>query len=112
MLTTLRIEGLAALALPAAEEFYACWLPEIRRALGDDADGITIVLPWASYDHSDWRRAAARDLARAHAPKRVNLVAGEDCAALDATIAYLDRAPGVTGQYLIADGAQAPDVTE
>ena len=59
-----------------------------------------LVLPSAAHDHADWRRAAVRDLARAQAPGRVNLVAGEDGTALDTARAYLRAAPGITGQYL------------
>ncbi len=63
-------------------------------------------MPAAPYDHADWRRAVARDLARAYAPKRVNVVGGNDLAA---TLDYLAGAPGVTGQYLPLDGAGAAD---
>ena len=38
-------------------------------------------------------------LARKHAPRRINMVAGQG-EAVDATEAYLAGAPGITGQYL------------
>ena len=65
---------------------------------------LTIVLPPAPYDHRDWRQAAARDLARAHTPNRVNIIAGETGPNLDSTLCYLASAHGVTGQYLEVAG--------
>lgn len=63
---------------------------------------LAIVLPAAGPDHDDWRRTLARDLARAHAPKRVNIVGADEPHAASAMLAYLGDAPGVTGQYLAA----------
>jgi len=64
-------------------------------------------MPLAPYDHVDWRRAVARDLARAAAPARVNLIAGDDQRAIVAALAFLEDARGVTGQYLPLDGQGA-----
>jgi len=67
-----------------------------------DTNALAIVLPAAGPDHDDWRRTLARDLARAHAPKRVNIVGATGPQAASAMLAYLGDAPGVTGQYLAA----------
>ena len=96
----LRIDWLPASALDAACEFHEAWLEEALHLLDGDADALAIVLPSAPADHVDWRRAAARDLARAVAPQRVNLIAGDDEPAVEATVAFLGDAPGVTGQLL------------
>jgi len=99
MQAALCIDGLADAALEAARAFYDLWLARAEEMLGG-ADALAIVLPPAPYDHDGWRRAVARDLARAHAPKRVNVVSGSDQTDIGATLAYLATAPGITGQYL------------
>ena len=96
----LRIDWLPLGALDAASEFHESWLDEALEALTGEADALAFVLPPAPYDHAGWRRAAVRDLARAVAPKRVNMVAVDDEAAIAATLDYLAWAPGVTGQLL------------
>ena len=73
---------------------------EEARALVAGADSLAILLPSAGPDHADWRRALAHDLARAHAPVRVNVVGGAAGDARDALIAYLAGAKAVTGHYL------------
>lgn len=95
----MRIESLPADAPGAARSFLDDCLPRVAEELAGH-DALAIVLPTAPYDHDDWRRAAARDLARAHAPQRVNIVAGNDETAIAATLEYLAKAPGVTGQLL------------
>lgn len=104
MQVAIRVETLPEGALEAAEAFRAGPLADAREILrrGDD---VAIVLPPASFDHADWRIAMAHDLARAHAPARVNVIAGADEAAIGATLSYLANAPGVTGQYLPLAGA-------
>lgn len=85
----------------AASAFMAFHLKAARTLLSQrDCTAIAIVLMPAAHEHRDWRLALARDLAREAAPKRVNVVAGEASAALDAAIRFLADAPGVTGQYL------------
>lgn len=106
---TLRIETLPAGALEAAAAFHREWLEQAQAILAGDCTVLAIVVPAAPYDHADWRRAAVRDLARAHAPKRVNLVAGDDGAAIAATLDFLARAPGVTGQLLQVGGQEGGD---
>ena len=90
-------------ALDAASAFHANALPQVLQRASATPDSIAVVLPPAPYDHADWRRAVARDLARRCAPVRVNLVAGSDRDGTDAACAYLARAHGVTGHYLILE---------
>lgn len=100
MQAELHVSDLPEDALGAARAFYDRWLKQAEDLLADESTALAIVLPDAPYDHDDWRKAAARDLARAHAPKRVNVIAGEEGNALGATLEYLAGAEGVTGQYL------------
>lgn len=65
-----------------------------------EGESLVISLPPASSDHHDWRIALARDLARARAPARVNVIAGSDDEKLAEILHYLASAKGVTGQYL------------
>ena len=95
------IRGLPTTPLDAAAEFYANELPEIR----DDSDileqhDLVIVFEPAGDEHHAWRLAAIQELARDMAPRRVNGIVGADASAILETIAYLDVAPGVTGQLL------------
>ena len=96
----LEVTSLPKSALDAATHFHAEILPQARELIGRETAGLTIHLPAADYDHDDWRRGAVRDLARAFAPKRVNLLAGGDEAAVSQAGEYLASAPGVTGQLL------------
>ena len=80
----------------AAARFYERDRPAIA-ALPDAT--VTLVFAPAPYDHRGWRKAAIADLARAHAPRRINGVAGEG-AAVGEALAYLAGAEAVTGQYL------------
>lgn len=106
MQLAVRIDDLPEGALDAAELFHCTWRARLDAALAD-ADELAIILPPATHQHGDWRKAAARDLARAHTPKRVNIVVGEDQPAISAVLAYLEKAPGVTGQVLSVDGIGA-----
>ena len=101
----LRVEGLPARALDAAEAFYEAWMPQAR-ALAR-TDDTAIVFPSASYDHRNWRLAAVQDLAREAAPCRVNGIAGDDDLAIADTLHWLASAPGITGQLLAVDGKSA-----
>lgn len=100
----LRIEGLPDDPLLAAQAFYTLWLPRTEGT----AD-LTIVFPPADHAHQAWRRAAVQELARRHAPRRINAVSGPD-SAIAAAAAYLAGAPGVTGQTFILDDAGAGTV--
>jgi len=92
-----RVGALPEGALEAAAEFHARVLPLIPPQNGED---LVVIFPPAPYDHRGWRLAAVQDLARAAAPARVNAIAGNDEAAIAEALAYLEGAPGVTGQLL------------
>lgn len=102
----IRVEGLPDEPLEAAGLFHQHWLAhvEARLAEGD----VMVAFDPADYRHRDWRRGVARDLARRQAPRRVNLVAGDD-RVIAAFAAYLETAPGITGQYFEGDGHGAGD---
>ncbi len=87
-----RVAPLPDRAIEAAAAFHANPPP-----MGDD---LVLIFPPASYDHRAWRLAAMQDLARAAAPARVNGIVGDDEKAIAATLAWLEQAPGVTGQLL------------
>lgn len=93
--------------LAAAGLFHQHWLPHVAGALESGADVMVALAP-ADHTHREWRLAIAAGLARAHSPRRINLVAGEG-AALDCFEAYLANAPGITGQYFESDGTGAGD---
>lgn len=95
--------------LAAAGVFHQHWLPYVEAVLAAGED-VLVALPLADHTHREWRRAIAAGLARAHAPKRLIVVAGQGIA-LDVCETYLAAAPGVTGQYLEADGHGAGDPT-
>lgn len=100
----LTVGALSAAALDAASQFHHEWVEQIRQQAEQGADAVAIVMRPAPVDHTDWRRAAARDLARALAPVRVNVLSGSDETAISATLTYLGNAPGVTGHYLPLHG--------
>lgn len=90
-------------AVEAAADFHQRFLPKATVALGaDQVDLLVICFATAGHEHTDWRRAITRDLARENAPKRVNSIAADSESAAEAMLAYLRDAPGVTGQYLPA----------
>jgi len=91
----------------AAIVFAQTAVPEVRSAIAGGDAPVCVVFDPADHTHSAWRIAAIQALARESAPGRVNGVAGDDEPAIAASIAYLGRAPGVTGQYLPLDGQGA-----
>lgn len=93
------IDHLPAEPIEAAREFFFKWLPLAHRMLDAGCNPLIIAFPEAGTDHDDWRRSVTRDLARAHAPVRINSTAGGDADALEEIVRYLGDAPGVTGQY-------------
>lgn len=101
------VDDLPGEPLAAAGVFHQHWLPHIEVLL-EGGEDVMVTLAPADHTHREWRRAIAAGLARAHAPRRVNVVAGEG-AALEAFARYLAAAPGVTGQYLESDGDGAGD---
>jgi hypothetical protein len=98
-----RVGPLPDRAIEAAAAFHATTVPEILGVLvpprSAQAD-LALVFPPASFEHRGWRLAAVQDLARAAAPARVNGIVGADQEAVAATLAWLDQAPGITGQLL------------
>lgn len=106
----LRIDALPDEALDAAALFHAEVVPLVAVKLGESSGALTLGLNPADHTHRDWRVAAIRQLARKHAPLRINAVAGGSDAALEAASRYLDQAEGVTGQYLPLDDAGAGSV--
>jgi molybdopterin biosynthesis enzyme len=102
-----RVDGLPGEPLAAAARFHADVLPRVLAALAAERADLVLVFGAADYTHRDWRRAVVRQLARDHAPMRVNALASDDETAVVAALAYLGMAPGVTGQYLSLDGEGA-----
>jgi hypothetical protein len=100
----LTVDDLPGDALGASARFHAGHVARVQQEAVSGAAAVMIVVPPAPVDHTDWRRAAVHDLARALAPVRVNMVAGRAGESLEATLAYLGNAPGVTGHYLQLDG--------
>lgn len=86
-------------ALEAAATFHSAWLPKLREALTTKPDNLVILFEAGDYRHRNWRLAAVQELALGAVPVRVNAVAGSGDS-LARTLAYLDSAPGVTGQLL------------
>jgi hypothetical protein len=104
---TVAVDDLPREPLAAAGLFHQHWLPHVEALLASGEDVMVTLAP-ADHTHREWRHALAAGLARAHTPRRVNVVAGEG-EALAAFAHYLAAAPGITGQYLQADGTGAGD---
>ncbi|MCW1430432.1 Rossmann fold domain-containing protein [Novosphingobium sp. JCM 18896] len=100
----LRVGGLPQEPLAAAARFYGEDIDAIRQALAEVPDHLVLAFDPADYTHKAWRLAAVQQLARDHAPRRVNAVASDDEKAIAAALTYLGTADGVTGQYLPLDG--------
>lgn len=101
------VDDLPKEPLAAAGGFHQHWLPRVEALLAAGED-VLVTMPGADHTHRQWRHAIAAGLARAHAPRRVNVVAG-DGAVLDAFEHYLAAAPAITGQYLEGDAEGAGD---
>lgn len=98
-----RIAGLPDDPLEAARVFHADHAAPLRDAAAD----LVLAFPAADHTHRGWRLAAVQMLARARAPRRVNALSGGSEAAIEAALAYLDQAPGLTGQLIALDDAGA-----
>ena len=101
--SVLRVVGLGEAPLDAAAVFHARYLGEAKAALAQ-ADALVLVFARAGHEHRGWRIAVVQELAREAAPKRVNGVVGDEPDAIDLTIAWLAKTPGITGQILPVDG--------
>jgi len=105
----IRVDDLPEAPLAASAHFHAAILPIIEAAR---AQVVTLVLPAADHTHRGWRVAALGALARALAPARINAVAGGDARAQAQAIAFVEQAPGLTGQVLPLDGTACPAVLD
>jgi hypothetical protein len=105
----IRVHDLPEAPLAAAAHFHAVVVPGIE---AQQAGVVTLVLPAADHTHRAWRAAALGALARALAPARVNAVAGGDAAAQARAIAFVEQAPGLTGQLLALDGVEGAAVLD
>jgi hypothetical protein len=95
-MAVVRVGALPEAAVEASARFHAEVLPRLPR----DEDLVLVFEP-AAYDHRGWRLALVQDLARAAAPLRVNaVVGGGGDQAIAKAVAWLEQAPGVTGQLL------------
>lgn len=92
-------------ALAAAARFHAEFLPRLP-----SAPTLTLVFSPADHTHTGWRLAAVQQLAREHAPRRINAVASDDPSAIERACQWLESAPGMTGQYLPLDSHGAGPV--
>lgn len=103
-MAVLRVGPLPEGAVEASARFHADMLPQALGMLSNLSlagdDHLALVFPPAARDHRAWRLAVVEDLARAAAPVRVNGVVGDDEVAIAETLAFLETAPGVTGQLL------------
>ncbi len=89
--------------LAAAGVFHQHWLPHVETVLREGQD-VTVAFTPGDHTHCAWRRAAIQGLARKYAPRKVNGIAGGKDERMETTLAYLEAAPGVTGQYLLLHG--------
>ena len=101
------VEGLPSEPLTAAASFYAEIAPQVLES-GDAV--IALLFPPADHTHTGWRKAAVASLARAMAPRRINAVVSDEPEVIGAALAYLEAAPGVTGQLLALDSHGAGEV--
>lgn len=100
-LVSLSIEDLPDGPIDAAAAYYAHWAARAHTlASAAETQLLVLIFDAGDYTHAEWRRVAVAALARTLAPRRVCAIAGGDATARAATLAFLDRAPGVTGQYL------------
>ena len=91
---------LPPMPLDAAAAFHSDTVPAIREALHKGGLVVVLFSP-TDRSHRAWRLAAIQELAREAAPARVNaIVVSNDAQANEETVAFLEAAPGVTGQVL------------
>ena len=107
MAATLHIANLPASATQAAKAYYAAWADKVEQAVLEAGGCLTLRFDPAARDHQAWRRAAVADLARGHAPIRINAVAGPQGPAFDQVVVWLENAPGITGQLLAVDSQRS-----
>ena len=106
----LRVGALPQKPVEASAEFHARILPHVLAELAKAPPHLVLLFDPAGPDHHGWRLSAVQNLAREHAPFRVNGLSGSDEAAIAAAICYLERAEGITGQLFAIDGNGAGEV--
>ena len=102
-MAVLRVGSLPEGALDAAAAFHSMVLPQVRAEVAGAGGDLVLVFQPASHEHRAWRLAAVQQLARDHAPLRVNAIESDDEEAIAAALGYLPRAPGLTGHLLRLD---------
>lgn len=102
-MSVVRVGALPEGALDAAAAFHAEVLPEVRATLAGGNESLVLVFEPATHEYRAWRLAAVQQLARDHAPIRVNAIESDDEEAIAAALRYLQSAPGLTGQLLRLD---------
>ena len=95
--------GLAEAPLDAAAEFHAHVIPAVRAAIAE-GEAVCIMFDPADHTHRAWRVAVVQALAREATPARINAIAAAGDETCVSTLAYLEQAPGVTGQHFPLDG--------
>jgi hypothetical protein len=101
-----QVTGLPEAPLDAAAAFYRDWLPLIEAGLAASEDESTVlVFAPADHSHRGWRLAAVQELARAHAPRRINALVCDAEPGVIAARGLLDVCQGITGQLLALDPA-------
>jgi hypothetical protein len=103
-MAVIRVGTLPGQALDAAAKFHGEVLTRVREALAESDEHLVLVFEPAGHEHRAWRLAVVQQLARDHAPLRVNALESGDEAAIAAAMDYVGSAPGLTGQLLRLDG--------
>lgn len=106
MIARFDVPRLPEAPLAASSRFHAQVLPQVMARLAE-VDALVLVFAPADHGHAEWRGAAVAGLARECTPRRVNGVASDNPAAVAAALAWLEGAPGVTGQYWALDATGA-----
>lgn len=99
-LVRITARALPDVPLDAAAAFHSRIVPLVRSEVGRD---IAILFDHADHAHDSWRNAAIEELAREAAPCRLNAVIGSDGQDAEDVCAFLDLAPGVTGQLFTTE---------
>ncbi len=103
----LRVGALSSGALDAAAAFHDGILSMVLVTLEQSKDDLVLVFEPANHEYRPWRLAVVQQLAREHAPRRVNALESDDEDAIAAALGYIKQAPGLTGQLLKLDGTGA-----
>lgn len=111
-MSSLRVGPLPEAPLDAAAAFHGEWLARVREAAAHAPEHLTLIFVPADHTHSVWRLAAVQELAREHAPKRINALESDEEPAIHAALAYIALADGLTGQVLPLDGNGAGEVIQ